>query len=65
MKPEDRGLWLLRNKVPPGYLLVAENEIDAIPGVTESAVIGVPHADFGEAVFAVLAMESEPVDPRL
>lgn len=36
MKPEDRGLWLLRNKVPPGYLLVAENEIDAIGrGLTE------------------------------
>ncbi|MEW8571590.1 MAG: malonyl-CoA synthase [Candidatus Thiodiazotropha sp.] len=30
-----------------------EGEIDAIPGVKESAVIGVPHADFGEAVVAV------------
>ena len=28
--------------------------IDAIPGVTESAVIGVPHPDFGEAVTAVI-----------
>ena len=28
--------------------------LDAIPGVAESAVIGLPHADFGEAVFAVL-----------
>ena len=27
-----------------------ESEIDAIPGVVESAVIGVPHADFGEGV---------------
>ena len=27
--------------------------IDAIPGVIESAVIGVPHPDFGEAVIAV------------
>ncbi|QQO18771.1 malonyl-CoA synthase [Bradyrhizobium diazoefficiens] len=31
-----------------------ESEIDAMPGVIESAVIGVPHADFGEAVTAVL-----------
>ncbi len=29
--------------------------IDAMPGVTESAVVGVPHADFGEAVVAVVA----------
>jgi len=28
--------------------------IDAIPGVLESAVIGLPHADFGEAVAAVV-----------
>src|SRR3954468_16941516 len=31
-----------------------ETEIDAIPGVVETAVIGVPHADFGEGVTAVL-----------
>jgi malonyl-CoA/methylmalonyl-CoA synthetase len=31
-----------------------ETEIDAIPGVLESAVIGVPHRDFGEAVTAVV-----------
>jgi malonyl-CoA/methylmalonyl-CoA synthetase len=31
-----------------------ESEIDAMPGVTESAVIGVPHADFGEGVTAVV-----------
>ena len=30
-----------------------ETEIDAIPGVLESAVIGIPDADFGEAVTAV------------
>jgi malonyl-CoA/methylmalonyl-CoA synthetase len=29
--------------------------IDAMDGVTESAVIGVPHPDFGEAVMAVVA----------
>jgi malonyl-CoA/methylmalonyl-CoA synthetase len=31
-----------------------ESEIDAMPGVIEAAVIGVPHADFGEGVTAVV-----------
>src|SRR3977135_2033385 len=31
-----------------------ESEIDAMPRVFESAVVGVPHADFGEGVTAVL-----------
>jgi malonyl-CoA/methylmalonyl-CoA synthetase len=31
-----------------------ESEIDELPGVKESAVIGVPHPDFGEAVTAVV-----------
>lgn len=31
-----------------------ETEIDALPGVVESAVIGVPHPDFGEGVTAVV-----------
>jgi malonyl-CoA/methylmalonyl-CoA synthetase len=31
-----------------------ESEIDAMPGVIESAVIGVPHTDFGEGVTAVV-----------
>ena len=30
-----------------------EAEVDALPGVVESAVIGLPHPDFGEAVTAV------------
>jgi malonyl-CoA/methylmalonyl-CoA synthetase len=34
-----------------------ELELDALPGVEESAVIGVPHADFGEAVTAVVVAE--------
>jgi malonyl-CoA/methylmalonyl-CoA synthetase len=36
------------------YPKEVENEIDAIAGVIESAVIGVPHADFGEGVTAVV-----------
>lgn len=31
-----------------------ETEIDAMPGVMESAVIGLPHKDFGEGVTAVV-----------
>ena len=33
--------------------------IDELPGVRESAVIGVPHADFGEAVTAVVVARGE------
>jgi malonyl-CoA/methylmalonyl-CoA synthetase len=36
------------------YPKEVEDAIDAIPGVGESAVIGVPHDDFGEAVVAVV-----------
>lgn len=37
--------------------------IDAIPGVLESAVVGLPHPDFGEAVTAVVVPDgSAPVD---
>ena len=31
--------------------------IDELPGVTESAVVGVPHPDFGEAVVAVVVRD--------
>ena len=31
-----------------------EDELDQLPGVNESAVIGVPHPDFGEGVIAVV-----------
>ncbi len=37
-----------------------ETEIDAIPGVIESAVIGIPHRDFGEAVTAVVVPAAPP-----
>ncbi|SON57907.1 Long-chain-fatty-acid-CoA ligase [Hartmannibacter diazotrophicus] len=36
------------------YPKEVESEIDQIPGVVESAVIGVPHPDFGEGVTAVV-----------
>ena len=36
-----------------------ESLIDDIPGVLESAVIGVPHPDFGEAVVAVVVKEDD------
>jgi len=35
-----------------------EERIDALPGVVESAVIGVPDPDFGEAVTAVIVARS-------
>jgi malonyl-CoA/methylmalonyl-CoA synthetase len=38
-----------------------ELEIDTIDGVAESAVIGVPHPDFGEAVVAVVACRAGAV----
>jgi malonyl-CoA/methylmalonyl-CoA synthetase len=34
-----------------------ETEIDCLPGVVESAVIGIPHPDFGEGVTAVIVPE--------
>jgi malonyl-CoA/methylmalonyl-CoA synthetase len=36
-----------------------EEVIDVMPGVTESAVIGLPHKDFGEAVTAVVASQNK------
>jgi malonyl-CoA/methylmalonyl-CoA synthetase len=39
------------------YPKEVESEIDAIAGVTESAVIGLPHGDLGEGVTAVVVRE--------
>ena len=39
------------------YPKEVEDLLDAQPGVSESAVIGVPHPDFGEAVVAVVVVE--------
>ena len=40
------------------YPKEVEGLIDALDGVLESAVIGVPHRDFGEAVVAVIVREN-------
>ena len=39
-----------------------ESYLDKVDGVLESAVIGVPHPDFGEAVVAVIVLKPEGVD---
>ena len=44
------------------YPKEVETEIDALPGVVESAVVGVPHADFGEGVTAVVVCDRAAVD---
>ena len=41
------------------YPAEIEAALDAVGGITESAVIGLPHPDFGEAVTAVVALESD------
>ena len=45
-----------------------ETVLDTLPGVAESAVIGVPHPDFGEGVVAVIRArpgESVPSDAEI
>ena len=39
------------------YPKEVENCLNELPGVKESAVIGVPHPDFGEALVALIAGE--------
>jgi len=60
---EDRGAEMARRLAealhpnrgePAAEPEEVETEIDAIEGVLESAVFGVPHADFGEAVTAAV-----------
>ncbi len=58
----DGRLWLIgraNDLIISGGLNVYPKEIelvlDDLPGVVESAVIGLPHPDFGEAVTAVIA----------
>ena len=44
------------------YPKEVESLIDDLPGVLESAVIGVPHPDFGEAVVAVVVPSGAPLN---
>ncbi|MEE4659955.1 MAG: AMP-binding protein [Halieaceae bacterium] len=44
------------------YPSEVEQCLDSLPGVDESAVIGVPHPDLGEAVVAVLVTDSGEMD---
>lgn len=47
------------------YPKEVEGEIDRLTGVTESAVIGLPHPDFGEGVAAVIVKSGEaPIDEK-
>ena len=41
------------------YPIEIENCINEISGVVESAVIGVPHEDFGEGVVAVVVTDTQ------
>ena len=45
------------------YPAEVEGFLNELPGVGESAVIGVPHPDFGEAVVAVITPAGQP-DPE-
>jgi malonyl-CoA/methylmalonyl-CoA synthetase len=42
-----------------------EDVLDAIPGVLESAVVGMPHPDFGEAGLAILTLTPGAAQPDL
>ena len=44
------------------YPKEVEKLLDSMPEIVESAVIGVPHADFGEAVVAVVVPKSDAVE---
>jgi malonyl-CoA/methylmalonyl-CoA synthetase len=41
------------------YPKEVEDAIDSLPGVVESAVVGVPHADFGEVVVAAVVAAND------
>ncbi len=45
------------------YPKEVEGEIDAIEGVVESAVIGIPHPNFGEGVTAVVVLDANGSHP--
>ena len=64
-KIDDQGYMVIvgRDKdliISGGYNVYpkeVELEIDALPGIAESAVIGLPHKDFGEGVTAIVVSE--------
>lgn len=64
MEPEGRIAIVGRGKdliISGGFNIYPkeiENEIDALDGVIESAVIGVPHPDFGETPVAIVIKQS-------
>jgi malonyl-CoA/methylmalonyl-CoA synthetase len=68
MAPEGRVAIVGRAKdlIIAGGLNIYPKEIelaiDAVPGVGESAVIGVPHSDLGEAVVAVITRTDPALD---
>jgi malonyl-CoA/methylmalonyl-CoA synthetase len=43
------------------YPKEVETEIDSLPGIVESAVIGVPHPDLGEGVTAVVVRDTNAI----
>jgi malonyl-CoA/methylmalonyl-CoA synthetase len=45
------------------YAVEVESALNGIVGVRESAVIGVPHPDFGEAVMAILVSDDQHAAP--
>jgi len=68
MAPDGRVAIVGRAKdlIIAGGLNIYPKEIelalDAVPGVAESAVIGVPHADLGEAVVAIVVRNEPALD---
>ncbi len=46
------------------YPIEVESAINQLDEIVESAVIGLPHKDFGEAVMALVVCEDEKLDPR-
>lgn len=46
------------------YPAEVETALNALPGVAESTVVGVPHADFGEAVVAVVVPRPGEAPPQ-
>jgi malonyl-CoA/methylmalonyl-CoA synthetase len=59
-------MWGDRMRIITGGFNVYPKEIelvlDTLPGVIESAVIALPHPDFGEAVVAVIAGEGDEAE---